>query len=329
MSMIPTHDTNGRATLQAATTLHRDIVAAKSRLGAEAFRLGDLLVRMQDGRGYVALGHGSFEDYLASDEVGLHRTTAYRFMRIARVYGEVVHDRPWMQNMDLAKLDILTRLIDDDTDPATIADLAEQARELPRAEVRAAVRAEAERRGVLPHEAEAVPRSATPIRLVPPAPATPDPGVAGIVAMVERRLAEGTGGESRRWADHLPAPPRTVPVTVVAQPGPPADEVARVTPTTVTTQPARTSDPVQTVEHILAHIETMAGTGAARRLVEEVSPESLAALLVAKDRGRNPDEEYSFGEMLTEGDYRRAFALLGWLGRVVAEYEGLGRQESA
>ncbi len=118
--------------------------------------------------------------------------------------------------MDLRKLDILGRLIDEDTHPDDVAALAEQAREMPREELRLAVRAEAERRGVLP--APGAPSvTAGPVRLVAPTPPTrlpaprsiappPDPEVVGIVAAVftdpEYRKVV-LADEFRRVADKL------------------------------------------------------------------------------------------------------------------------------
>jgi len=188
----PTIDTGHRVVVQAAQRLHGEILHAKGELNAGAFRLGRALAEMQESRAYTALGHDTFEAYLASDAIALHRGTAYRFIRIYRLYGDVVHGRPWMRSMDLRKLDILGRLIDEDTHPDDVTALAEQAREMPREELRLAVRAEAARRGVLPAPgAQPVPDG--PVRLVAPAPPTrlpapaaiaprPDTAAAGIVA---------------------------------------------------------------------------------------------------------------------------------------------------
>ncbi len=188
----PTIDTGHRVVVQAAQRLHGEILNAKGDLNAGAFRLGRALAEMQESRAYTALGHDTFEAYLASDAIALHRGTAYRFIRIYRLYGDVVHGRPWVQSMDLRKLDILGRLIDEDTHPDDVAALAAQAREMPREELRLAVRAEAERRGVLPAPG-AQPVPAGPVRLVAPTPPTrlpapasiappPDPELVGIVA---------------------------------------------------------------------------------------------------------------------------------------------------
>jgi hypothetical protein len=146
----PTIDTTHELVTEAAQGLHRAVLRAKGELGAGAFKLGEVLARMQESRAYTALGFGTFEDYLAGEEVALHRATAYRFIRVFRTYGHVVHGRHWARDTDLRKLDILSRLIDEGTDPAQVEALVEQARELPREELRAAVNEEARRRGVLP-----------------------------------------------------------------------------------------------------------------------------------------------------------------------------------
>ena len=87
----PTIDTGHRVVVQAAQRLHGEILHAKGELNAGAFRLGRALAEMQESRAYTALGHDTFEAYLASDAIALHRGTAYRFIRIYRLYGDVVH----------------------------------------------------------------------------------------------------------------------------------------------------------------------------------------------------------------------------------------------
>lgn len=134
--------TEHRIVLQAAQRLHDEVVRLKGELSARIFLLGRALADMQASRAYTALGHGTFEDYLASAAVAIDRSTAYRLIRVAKLYGDVAHGRPWLLSIDLQKLDILGRLIDEDTDPAQIAALAEEARDMPREELRAVAQAE-------------------------------------------------------------------------------------------------------------------------------------------------------------------------------------------
>ena len=142
MSDSPTIDHSHNIVVQAARGLHHSILRAKGALGENAFRLGRLLNEMQESRAYTALGFATFEQYLASEEVGLHRGTAYRFMKVFRAYEHVVHGRHWERGIELRKLDILTRLIDEETPPEHVDALVEQAREIPRGTLLAAVRAE-------------------------------------------------------------------------------------------------------------------------------------------------------------------------------------------
>lgn len=150
MTGQPTVDTSHAIVTEAAQRLHHAVLRAKGELGARAYTLGELLAQMQESRAYTALGFATFEDYLASEEVALHRATAYRFIRVFRTYGHVVHGRQWARDLDLRKLDILARLIDEDTDPAQIEALVAEAQTMPREELRAAVNEEARQRGVLP-----------------------------------------------------------------------------------------------------------------------------------------------------------------------------------
>ncbi len=125
--------------IQAARRMHHEVVRAKESLGQSAFALGGALARMQDERAYTALGFATFEDYLAGPEVAIHRTTAYRFIRVFRTYQHVAHGL--RGSYDIQKLDILGRLIDEDTDPEEIEALVEEAREIPREVLRAKVNA--------------------------------------------------------------------------------------------------------------------------------------------------------------------------------------------
>jgi len=167
--------------VQAARRMHNDVVHAKERLNHGAFMFGGALARMQDEKAYTALGFATFENYLAGPEVAIHRTTAYRFIRVFRTYGHVAHGL--RGSYDIQKLDILGRLIDEDTDPEQIEALVEEAREIPREVLRAKVEAvRAER--------------ATP-RAVPVPPPTPLE-----TPLVAQRRAAGeafTGGLAALW----------------------------------------------------------------------------------------------------------------------------------
>ncbi len=165
MSDSLTIDHNHGIVVQAARMLHNDILGAKGALGENAFRLGRLLSEMQESRAYTALGFATFEEYLASEEVGLHRATAYRFMKVFRAYQHVVHGRYWQRGIELRKLDILTRLIDEETPPEQVEALVEQAREIPRETLRAAVNEELRRKGMTPPD-----EYRPPARLAPPPP---------------------------------------------------------------------------------------------------------------------------------------------------------------
>ncbi len=186
MTGQPTVDTSHAIVTRAARRAHWEVVDAKGKLGEGAFRLGGALAAMQESRAYTALGFATFEEYLAGEEVALHRVTAYRFIRVFRTYQHVAHGQHWGR-VDLRKLDILARLIDEDTDPAQIEALVAEAQTMPREELRAAVNEEARRRGALPPE-----ERDTPVRLVrptpPPAP-SPDPALAAGLALVGAGLA--------------------------------------------------------------------------------------------------------------------------------------------
>ncbi len=168
MSMIdPTHD----VVVQAAERLHRDVIRFKGDLAMGAFKLGEALAKMQDSRAYTALGFATFEEYLAGPEVTIHRATAYQFVRVYRTYHHVVLGRHW-ETIDVRKLDILSRLLEPETDPERIEALVEQARELPREELRAAVNEEVRRKGLAPPGEYQPPAR---LAVVPPAPPAPHP----------------------------------------------------------------------------------------------------------------------------------------------------------
>lgn len=207
MTGQPTVDTSHAIVTRAAQRAHWEVVDAKGKLGEGAFRLGGALAQMQESRTYTALGFATFEEYLASEEVALHRVTAYRFIRVFRTYQHVAHGQHWGR-VDLRKLDILARLIDEDTDPAQIEALVAEAQTMPREELRAAVNEEARRRGVLPPE-----ERDAPVRLVrpapPPAPSRASPAAsagsglgAGLLADPEYR-ADVLGGQFRDIAHQL------------------------------------------------------------------------------------------------------------------------------
>jgi len=122
----------------------------------------------------VLAGFDTFEDYLAGPEVAIHRTTAYLFIRVFRTFQHVVHALPGRH--DINKLDIVGRLIDAKTDPAQIAALVEEARAIPREELRAKVNAVLAER--------ATPRAVPP----PPPPTLETPLVAQRHAAAEAFL---------------------------------------------------------------------------------------------------------------------------------------------
>lgn len=130
------------APVHAAQGLHERIIGLKAELARNALAFGQALAGMQESRGYTTLGFATFEDYLASEAVGIGRSTAYRFIGVARTFGHVPH----AGHLDIDKLDILRRLVEPGDDPTHATALVEQAREMPREQLRAAVRVEVERR---------------------------------------------------------------------------------------------------------------------------------------------------------------------------------------
>ncbi len=156
MSMIPTPD--------GAHVRHRRIVQLKAELGRNSLEFGLLLGEMRATRDYQAMGFPTFDAYLASGDVGISRRTAYTFMAIALNFAHVQHVA---HGVDWGKLDILSRIVEPTDDPETVIALVEQARETPREELRAAVRAEAERKRETPAEDYALPAT-----LVAPTPAS-------------------------------------------------------------------------------------------------------------------------------------------------------------
>ncbi len=139
----------GAPTAQEARGLHDSIIELRAELGRNALRFGLALAAMRDSRGYAALGFVTFADYLASDEVAVARKTAYTFMGIARSFANVQH----AAQLDYTKLDILRQLVKPNDDPEQVAAWVEQARDLPREDLRAAVREEVHRRKQLPRAA--------------------------------------------------------------------------------------------------------------------------------------------------------------------------------
>ncbi len=124
---------------QAAERLHYAVVRAKGEMAASAFALGQALARIQDEKAHTALGFATFEDYLASPAVDIHRVTAYRFVRVFRAFQHVAHGL--RGHYDIQKLDIIGKLIDPEMDPAQVEALIEEARPIPREELRAKVNA--------------------------------------------------------------------------------------------------------------------------------------------------------------------------------------------
>jgi len=157
---------------QAAERLHYAVVRAKGELAQSAFALGGALARMQDEKAHTALGFAMFEDYLASPAVDIHRVTAYRFVRVFRAFQHVAHGLHG--RYDIQKLDIIGKLIDPEMDPAQVEALIEEARPIPREELRARVNA-------------VVAERAAP-RAVPPPPVPFVPGQAA-----HRRMEENLG----------------------------------------------------------------------------------------------------------------------------------------
>lgn len=154
MSVTQTAQPERSFVTEAARHLHNEVVHAKEKLSNSAFSLGGALARMQDEKAYTALGFDTFEDYLEGPEVAIHRTTAYKFIRVFRAFQHVAHGLHG--RYDMQKLDIVGKLIDPDMDPAQVEALIEEARPLPREELRARVNA-------------AIAARATPRAVAPPA----------------------------------------------------------------------------------------------------------------------------------------------------------------
>jgi hypothetical protein len=212
MSMIPAPDV--------AHALHERIVDLKTELSRNALSFGQALTEMQETRGYTTLGFSTFELYLTSADVEVARRTAYTFMNVAQKFGHVQH----AAHLDYTKLDILARLITPGDDPETVVALVEQARETPRAELRDAVRAEAERKRETPAEDYVL-----PVTLVAPTAENPGP-----------MLAQGLEPEPEE-------PPFTYPARDEAEwhtsgdEAPAYDAIPRVNPDTLRHFPARPS----------------------------------------------------------------------------------------
>lgn len=147
-------------TAASAEALHGEIVSLKEVVGRGLFAFGRALARMHDTRGYGALGFPTFEAYLASEAVNVHRTYAYRLIERYKAFGDVEHA---LHGLDGVKLDILTRLIEPGDDPEAKVALVTQARALNRSETRQAVRTAVDAR-------EADPDHALPVELPPPPP---------------------------------------------------------------------------------------------------------------------------------------------------------------
>ncbi len=169
---------------------HTRIVQLKAELGRNALEFGLLLAEMQDTRDYQALGFTTFEEYLSSDAVDVKRRTAYVFMNVARKFAHVHHDA---HGLDYNKLDILARLIEPGDDPEQVAILVEQAREMPREQLRAAVRVEVERRKET-EPTEYVP-TLTPPTPLPRPQLMPSPSVS-LPTLADVETSEGTYRES-------------------------------------------------------------------------------------------------------------------------------------
>ncbi len=98
----------------AAWQLHETIVALKSEITRRSLQLGRALGLLRDERLYVALGYDTFEAYLASPEVTISRTQAYRV--IALVEGverlpDAALDTAALEAMGVSRAEIALPLI--------------------------------------------------------------------------------------------------------------------------------------------------------------------------------------------------------------------------
>lgn len=141
--------------------LHEKIVGLKAEISRNVLDLGGALAEMRDHEMYRALGYSTFEDYLVSAEVAMHRTTAYSFMRIYQRFRQVALEAI---ELDWRKLDILTQIIKDGDAPERILPLIEEARGIPRDELRERVRVGKQQRLIAPPAVA----GATPQPVAPP-----------------------------------------------------------------------------------------------------------------------------------------------------------------
>jgi hypothetical protein len=139
------------ADLDVVHELHRRIVALKREISKDSLAFGGALAEMRDHELYRALGYPTFEDYLVSAEVALHRSTAYSFMRIYQRFRAVQAE---VADLDWNKLNILAQIIKEDDAPERILPLVEAARAIPRDELRERVRAGKEAGIIAPPSAQ-------------------------------------------------------------------------------------------------------------------------------------------------------------------------------
>lgn len=92
-----------------AHVLHRQIVAMREELDAKTVTFGRMLCAMRDRQLYLALGYDTFYAYLASDEVGVERRMAERYIRWATRMAPLPSPEADPADLSLVQETVITR----------------------------------------------------------------------------------------------------------------------------------------------------------------------------------------------------------------------------
>ena len=123
-----------RSVLQSLT---EKLLQYKRETGKNLFVIGGILAEIQDGRFYEERCE-TFEQYLGEPEISMHRSTAFKAIKVYKTFGCLLSRMPDLCSIDSDKLYLITGKIKEQPDKAR--EWIEIARTLSRSDLRDRVR---------------------------------------------------------------------------------------------------------------------------------------------------------------------------------------------